>query len=105
MTAIAVSDKTYDELDLPDSAVQLSLRCRHCGLTNTLVENTMVPRSMAADLYLLPDEEGGGYVVNLLTGDDDAFWEAEIGHQWGCRTCTAENTDINEVFEVIPDDS
>ena len=95
-------EKTYDGMDLPQGALDLTLRCRNCGDEDTLVENTRVPRSMGASLYR---DQDGQYYANLETGADEAFWEAETDPTWGCSNCVSENEDLFALFEVLPDDA
>lgn len=92
---IEITDKVYDA---DDSGDDVELRCRKCGLTNTLVEYTMVPRHMGANVLRMDD---GSLVVSLNTADDDAFWEGETGHKWACRTCLAEGDEVGDVFEIL----
>ena len=96
---IEVADTVYDDAEAGD---QVDLRCRKCGMYNTLVENTMVPRSMGAELLRRDD---GTFVVNLGTGDDEAFWEAEVGNKWGCRSCVNEGENLGDVFEIVKEEA
>lgn len=94
---ITIAEKTYDGLDLSPHAQPVHLRCKNCGATDSLVENTLVPRSMGAAIYQL----NGEHIADLDTSYDEAYWEAESDHKWGCQTCVSEGQEISDLFEVV----
>lgn len=96
---IEIEERTYD--GPPQPSEELYLRCKQCRALDTLVENTMVPRSMGATLHRDPD---GKFFVDFSTGDDNAFWEAENDHKWGCRSCMNEGPSIDDVFDIFDEE-